>query len=956
MSELSVAAPLQIHTRDRFTQRLLVGSPRLLLAIAPAGYAKSAVVRSYAEMLPSYALCDCAEISGGIDLAQRVVAALARGDPARERALAEQRMADTANSATWNAFALDIWSKQNPHRLFIFENAEALADSVERVEFVGRLLARLPRNAQVAICARRPLPLSLSRYAAPHEIVTLRENTLKFNDSDIRAAFPDGVTEATLATIARLTRGWPIAVLLLARLAREGSLGSALEHLTEVDFGGLYDYLAEQVLDALRPEQFARLLAVAAIPAATAAEVALALDDPLAVDALARVAQTSAFIYAVKPNVYEAHPLIRAMLLQRHPARCREIVLRAAELSAREQPLRAAELFLHVGDEERSAAILERGHELFVSDLPALFGEIVNGLSESAIFGHLGLWAASAIVRSGGISPQQWLREALAARDRLRPDTPAAARIGVLTSFGNVLTNLGRHDEALAAFDAFAETGVELSQQYRAVQLLFRAAVAARRGHFGMALELWRTAEPAFAQIALTRAIGLEEVVARAALFTDSRRSERAALERSVAIAHESGAATVRALALQEAIFAAWFSGEDALAERYARELGDAVAPNTERGTEVLRAAMRGDTEPLLHADGIERPRFRYYAALIASTKAHPPERPTLLRIALDAAETAADATCTAIANVANAECFPKRRLYYTRRALAICANADATRLRTAVEAYADGAEDLGMLATLVKRYRSSRVERKIATHVPIAISIFSGTVRVNERVVPLSGRERELLFYLALHRRACSHVELAEALWPYRPASESALRVYAARVRARLDDAAAIESTEPGSYRISRDAHVDVHEAERVLELARSDHALSPYVRAQLETHAQAFAEGQPPVLTSWEWFAPFTSRIEDLRRQTMLLLGKDALRRECPDEARTLAARMIELDGCDESAWDLSIRAALLAGDTIAARRELRKYRDILAVELGAEPSRELERLVAGDASVDR
>lgn len=934
---------------------MAAGSPRLILAIAPAGYGKSAVIRSYAETLPSYALCDCADITDCTDLAQRVVAALARGDSVRERALAEQRMAHGASPATWSAFALAAWSQTNSHALFIFENAETVADSVERVEFVRQLLARLPRKMHVAICARRPLPLSLTRYAAPHEIVTLREDALKFSNADIRAVFPDGVTGATLATIAQLTRGWPIAVLLLARLAREGSLDGALERLTEVDFGDLYDYLSEQVLDTLRPEQFDRLLAVSSIPEATADEVTVALGDPFAPDALARAEKTSAFIYAVKPRVYEAHPLVRAMLLERHAARCRAIVLRAAEAVAGDRPLRAAALFLHAGDEERAAAILEREHELFITNLPALFGELVNRLSERTIIGHLSLWAASTIVRSGSISPQQWLREALAARDRLEPETPVATRIGVLTSLGNVLTNLGRHDEALAAFDAFAEAGVELPQQYRAVQSLFRAAVAARRGRFGAALEMWRSAEPAFSGVSLTRAIGLEEIVARASLFLDSRRAERMVLERSIAIANESGAATVRALALQEALFAAWFSGEDALAGRYARELEDAVAPNTERGTQVLRAAVRGDAEPLLRADAIERPRFRCYAALIAASKVPASERPSLLRIALDAAQTADDAACIVIANVAYAECFPKRRAQSVQRALAVCADIDAPRLCAAAEAHAAGARDLGMLDAFVKRYRSPSGSRTTAKHVSIAISMFNGTARVNERTVPLSGRERELLFYLALHRRACSHEELTEALWPDRVTAESALRVCAARVRARLGDAAAIESPERGRYRISRDAHVDVHEIERVLQLARSTPALSPYVRAQLEAHAQALADGLPPVVASWEWFAPFASRVEDLGHQIMLLLGKDALRRGHFDEARRAAARMIARDGCDESAWDLSIRAALMAGDTVGARRELRNYRHVLAEELGAEPSRELERLVTGAASIE-
>lgn len=199
--------------RERLTGWLTLASPRIIAAIAPAGYAKSTVIRQYAKTVAPYALCDCANVRDGIDLAQRVAAALARDNAERMQALAEERIAAAADFSMLGDFVVDLWSRPSEHRLFIFENVEHLLGSVELVDFLTRLLARMPAGRQVAICSRQPLPLSLSRFAAPHELVILREDALEFNASDIRAAFAGlDVRPETLDAVARMTRGWPVAV------------------------------------------------------------------------------------------------------------------------------------------------------------------------------------------------------------------------------------------------------------------------------------------------------------------------------------------------------------------------------------------------------------------------------------------------------------------------------------------------------------------------------------------------------------------------------------------------------------------------------------------------------------------------------------------------------------------------------------------------------------------------
>jgi DNA-binding SARP family transcriptional activator len=939
--------PRQIR-RTALTTRLSLGAPRIVAAIAPAGYGKSAAIRQYAETFASVALCDCRDVRSGVDFAARVAGVLVGGDPSRERALAEQRMADTGDAAVWAGLMLDAWAESTAHELFVFENAEDLADSVERIDLLARLLARTPARRQVAICSRRALPLSLSRFALPHELVTLREEQLAFDVHEIADAFREVALPAgALEQIARITRGWPVAVLLFLRLAREGSLTKALGVSRGLEFVDLYDYLVEQVFAVLTPAQFERLVAIASIPGARGEEIALVLDDPSAARELVMTAQVSPFVYQVGEDVYEAHPLARASLLERYPERCHAMQLRAADRLAETRPLRGAQLYQAAGAGDRAAALLEGQYELFINEVPPLFAEVVAKIDERELLRHGGLWAAATAVRSGAIPQRQWLYEALAVREDLPADAPLATRVGVLVSLGNVLTNLGRHDEALEIFANLAPPGVTLPERYRGVQLLFEASVAARMGRFGEAARLWAQGEPYFAEVAFTRALGFEEVAARIVRFADRTR-ERSLLDLSVALARESGAATVLALVLQEATFAAWFAGEDALFEQYALELENGIRPNTAAGTEVVRAAVRGDVGPLQRREQVERPRFRCYAALIACAATSGEVRAACAQRALEAATSAAEPAYVAIASIACAEASPGERDTHLAHARAAVAAVESPELQAAVEAYARGSDEFGPLAPFVRRLRGRRAPTSNESAEALTLSIFDGTIRRNGEPIALSNRERELLTYLALHRRPCSRQELLEAIWPNRAGpSDSLIRVCIRRVRERLRDPAIIRGSSSGEYRLGADVRVDLEDAERLVRLAAREPVLAADVRERLEACARATQGAMPAALAAWDWIAPFAPRLEELARAVVLRLGHDALARARHDDAREYADRVLVHDPCDEPAWELLIRA-LLAGDGLAAaQRAFRKYRDVLAAELGAEPSAELAQL---------
>ncbi len=233
--------------------------------------------------------------------------------------------------------------------------------------------------------------------------------------------------------------------------------------------------------------------------------------------------------------------------------------------------------------------------------------------------------------------------------------------------------------------------------------------------------------EPSFEHVVLTRAIGLEEIVARAQHFDGLRAEERATFDRSIALANESGVAVVRALALQEALFGAWFAGEDALVAQYARELERAIAPNTALGTEVFRDIIRGDISLALREETFERFRFRHYAALIACGRAPRAERSRFADAALEAAKSSDEPACCAVAAIALAECDPQTATRWLRRRRAWAKRTDSTALRQRRRCVSRGSGDLGLLEPLVQRLRDEPGLRRARDRRSAGIAILTG-------------------------------------------------------------------------------------------------------------------------------------------------------------------------------------------------------------------------------------
>lgn len=878
------------------------------------------------------------------EFAREFAGALSKGDREREGIVAQQSIAGIDDSSAWSSLVLE-WSSRDRDELIVLENLENLFNSADAIGFLSRLFARMGRGTRLAVCSRRPLPFLWNRFIAPHECVRLGVEDLRFTQPEISEVFASQALSArTAEVIFERTRGWPIAVFMLQRLSRERSLEEVLESVRGIEDEDLYDYLADQVLASMPSERVDILLAAAAIPRAKASEVAFGVGAESVNAELDDLARGSGFLYATGDSVYEVHPLVRSMLLQRYVARARETLLHAARRIGDSQPLRAAELYLAAGEESAAADLLEDIPETFTSDLAPELAEVIAKLGVEVFSRRPGLWQAAVPVRVTAITHGQWLHEALVARENLEASTPIRVRLGVLASLGNVLSNLGRHEEALAIYSRFHDP--EIPAEQTVVAEFFEASIEARRGRFRSAMQLWCDVEPKLKMAKYTLALGIEEVPVRAARFLGDRVEERALLERAMALARDSRNAITIALTLEEAAFAAWLAGEEATYDRYVRELEAAVAPNTVRGTEVFRASTRGDHDSVLRSEGYEHPKMRAYASLIACSGARGTDRARLAEFALKAAMEGGEPMTAALACIACAECLTAERAKFAARAIEFAEQCESGELQQSVKAYAEG-KNARFLAPLVDRLRSGPLP---GTALQVAVSAASVRRAGVELSMPL--RELQLVLFLACSQRGVLSGELADALWPDSDSGKASLRVYVSRVRDRLGENALV--LDRGRYVLGPNVAVDLRDAEQALLVARRESPLSPKLRAQLTERARELLASGPSLADTWEWFAPVRLRINDLAREIGMLLGRDALRTGDIEGALSFGRQITSTDPFDEPARELIVRAHLAADDRVEALHEYRRYRDLLERELSTRPSAAFADLI-GTAVTD-
>ena len=735
-------------------ERLRGSRPRIIRMIAPAGYGKSVLARELGKHFPTSATCDCAGVRDVTDFAQRTVVALAREDAARADPLAQATLS-AGDEASWRELAHHAWGLPGERSLFVFENAHAIGHDARATELLAELLGARQDFRTVVLCSRTALSVPFSRIAAPHEISTIGTGALRLRYDEIEAAFADvGLSAATLARVADISDGWAVAVFLLARFAREGRLEAMLDKLDDVAFDELHEYLMNEVLAHLDPAVFEALLACVAIPNARPVDVAVALGIGDAEPVLRDLAQALPFVSRVRGGSYEVSPLQATLLRSRHEERCRSLVSSTAQAwLERGEYIRAAQLWLHLGDRAAAAAAADRTEAPYLS-LPSIeFADIVAGLDDATLLKHPHLWGSAMILRVASIEPREWVRQAAAIWNALPADASPTIRGPIAGAYFSALTNVGRVDEAQRLVEELERSLNPGDENTRTVYELLRIAIdIGYRGRYADAEATASRLYPMLARSDVTHAYFLSQALC----YVYAARGEfdlgRQAFERAIELALRTNVALVKVTVLAHAVAFDWLAGDDALFESHLRLLEESIDPSAAKAAAFLVECARGRAkEARIGFEKLERRTFAYLIAAGQTPSGDDAAR--FARQAVRSADESSQPFLQVLARVCLGELAIPERRKLLKDAGDFAAGLESIPLQDAVAALRNGARDAGMLTAFVARFRKpgSAVEDRAAA---------GGASKAPS---PLTKREREVALLVAAGR---SNREIAQALF----------------------------------------------------------------------------------------------------------------------------------------------------------------------------------------------
>ena len=923
--------------------------------MAPAGFGKSAFVRQLLEG-SAFAVCDCRGVRSDADLARQMIPALAAENPDRSASLSqsEAMLGEGHSSASDRVgVALAAWRvRPSGPASFVFENAEdAIADPAAR-ELLGKLLAGRPDGRTIVICSRESLRMHVSRFAPPHQILSLRASDLVFTADEMRVIFePTGASAQSVERVAAISGGWPIAVLLLARFAHEGRLDPLLDKLDDVAYEELHEYLADQVLGDAPNAVTDGLLAASAIPRASERDLQLALDDDDAFAAFLAFTKTSPFVTRGADGTFAVHPLVASTLLERHPARMNALLAPAAaayERAAEYQ--RAAEIHLSSGNQRAAADALE--HIEVIDEGPQIeYARVLASLDRDIVLQHSRLWSVTALARTFSVDSRILYEEVESMWARLPADAPAMERIHLFFFRVLMLSYLGEYESALVLVNDFraqiAAPEVPTTRMH-AWLLVLRSLMTARLGRTAQPERDLEAAWPFINAMPLMAGGTLVTLGADIARVRGDRASERERIDRAIEYARGAGFGNFVAFYEAEATFGAWFAGDDAEYVQHAFALESVVEREGVRGFAFFTACARHRVAEPQRPD---QPKWVAMGYLMAAANAEDPA--TALRYADIARETAAGSRTPfyqVLSALAVAELNPARRPALRAEAAALARRVDSAELHGAIDAIARG-ENGKFLEPFVRRYRT-QVDAE-PQRGGIIVELVTGRVVRDGQPIALAEREHALLAAVAMRAEPMSRDRLTDLLWPdlNESAARNAFHVCLHRLKARLGDDNVIVRTREG-YRLGSDVRVDLWEIDRTLGVLRTDGARDERQVAGLRELYDRLRATRPPKFESWEWFEQTERHLRELRCEVSQALAKHALAEHRTQDALALCHEMIAYDPCDEPAREIAIRAYLESGDRAAALRHFRQYRAVLSAELQCEPSEALAKLIGAPA----
>jgi LuxR family maltose regulon positive regulatory protein len=231
---------------------------KLIIISAPAGYGKTALLVDMAHRIE---LPACWYALDSLDrdpqrFLTHFVAAIAHRFPRfgqRSWAALQSEIVDRSNlDQLVTTIVNEAYEHIQEHFVFVLDDYHFVEDSEEIGYFVNQFIQQVDENCHVVIASRTLLPLlDLPLMVARSQVGGLSFDELAFRADEIQSlllqnhhiTLPDPVAEE----LARETEGWITGLLLSAQTMWQGMADRL--RVARVSGVGLYDYLAQQVLD-----------------------------------------------------------------------------------------------------------------------------------------------------------------------------------------------------------------------------------------------------------------------------------------------------------------------------------------------------------------------------------------------------------------------------------------------------------------------------------------------------------------------------------------------------------------------------------------------------------------------------------------------------------------------------------------------------------------------------------
>ena len=477
------------------------------------------------------------------------------------------------------------------------------------------MIEDLAPDTKIVLCSRTDVPINFARFAGPERTMRIGPADLRFDRVEIALLLSQiGANASVVARVDEFTQGWPMLVMMLFVLAKRGRLNAYLAG-TGPDVTDLYGYLASEVLATLEPWAGDLLQVIIALPEARPSDLK-GLYGEATSTRIADLQLATPFVIQSVDGTLAVHPAISEML-KKSPGRGIELAREIVDALSASEPIRAARIAAHLGEYDQAAGLLENAR-YFLSNPSLDLVDVLYVLPADSLIKYPAVWNVASYSRSLTRDSTEWLNEADRVLAQLTEATPIDVRVELFSGFMNIYYQRGEFAKAKAFSAEFAATDAGMHPMgLVSIRLWEYVAISFEGGYVDRAT--------AYRELAPLMRVKLLELAfdygshARQARLAGDAVAERAILSRVVDEARASGVVLLHYLALTEALFGAWFWGDDDRFNALFREFQSIAHPSIERAMNLMIEACRA--RAFTAKTGTKQLKVRVYAYLIGAAK-----------------------------------------------------------------------------------------------------------------------------------------------------------------------------------------------------------------------------------------------------------------------------------------------------------------------------------------------